>query len=74
MVKNTKYYISINKDLNHKETPQIIIIMFEDTGLTNNDIYLTYIDFKNDFGSIDHARLPSLSKTITSLIPSSNQA
>ena len=29
----------------------------EDACLTNKDLYLTYIDFKNDLGSVDHARL-----------------
>ena len=36
---------------------QTIIGALEDARLTNKDIYLTYIDFKNAFGSIDHARL-----------------
>jgi hypothetical protein len=36
---------------------QIIINALEDAKLTNQDIYLLYIDFKNAFGSIDHARL-----------------
>jgi hypothetical protein len=36
---------------------QIIISALEDTKLTNQDIYLLYIDFKNAFGSADHARL-----------------
>jgi hypothetical protein len=32
----------------------------EDAKLTNHDIYLTYIDFRNAFGFIDHARLLAL--------------
>jgi hypothetical protein len=36
---------------------QIIISALEDAKFTNQDIYLLYIDFKNAFGSIDHARL-----------------
>jgi hypothetical protein len=32
----------------------------EDAKLTNHDIYLTYIDFRNTFGFIDHARLLAL--------------
>jgi hypothetical protein len=36
---------------------QTLIAALEDAQLTNKDIYLTYIDFKNAFGSIDHARL-----------------
>ena len=36
---------------------QTIIATLEDTKLTTKDIYLTYIDFRNAFGSIDHARL-----------------
>jgi hypothetical protein len=29
----------------------------EDAKFSNQDIYLLYIDFKNAFGSIDHAKL-----------------
>ena len=36
---------------------QMLIASLEDARLTNKDIYITYIDFKNAFGSIDHARL-----------------
>jgi hypothetical protein len=36
---------------------QMLIATLEDTRLTNKDIYLTYINFKNVFRSIDHARL-----------------
>ena len=36
---------------------QTIIATLEDARLTTKDIYLTYIDFPNAFGSIDHARL-----------------
>ena len=36
---------------------QTIIATLEDARLTTKDIYLTYIDFRNAFGSIDHARL-----------------
>ena len=36
---------------------QMLIVALEDARLTNKDIYLTYIDFKNAFGFIDHARL-----------------
>ena len=36
---------------------QILIIAVEDSRFTQQDIYLLYIDFKNAFGSIDHARL-----------------
>lgn len=35
----------------------MIIGALEDAILTNKDIYLTYIDFQNAFGSIDHAGL-----------------
>src|SRR6202022_1464921 len=34
-----------------------IIATLEDARLTTKDIYLTYIDFRNAFGSIDHTRL-----------------
>jgi hypothetical protein len=36
---------------------QTLIAALEDSKLTQQDIYLFYIDFKNAFGSIDHARL-----------------
>ena len=39
---------------------QIILASLEDARLTNKHIYITYIDFKNAFGSIDHARLLAL--------------
>ena len=39
---------------------QMVIVALEDARLTNKDIYLTYIDFRNAFGSIDHARLLAL--------------
>lgn len=38
----------------------MIIATLEDIKFTNNNIYLTYIDFKNAFGSIDHARFLAL--------------
>jgi hypothetical protein len=43
---------------------QIIISALEDAKFTNQDIYLLYIDFKNAFGSIDHARLLAIMKTL----------
>jgi hypothetical protein len=36
---------------------QTLIAALEDSKLTQQDIYFLYIDFKNAFGSIDHARL-----------------
>ena len=36
---------------------QTITTALEDAKLTNQDIYIMYIDFKNAFGFIDHARL-----------------
>jgi hypothetical protein len=36
---------------------QTLIAALKDSRLTQQDIYLLYIDFKNAFGSIDHARL-----------------
>jgi hypothetical protein len=36
---------------------QTLIATLEDSRLTQQDIYLLYIDFKNAFGSINHARL-----------------
>ena len=32
----------------------------EDAKVSTKDIYLTYVDFRNAFGSIDHARLLAL--------------
>ena len=36
---------------------QLLLAALKDPKLTNQDIYILYIDFKNEFGSIDHARL-----------------
>ena len=36
---------------------KLLIAALDDVQFTNQDIYLLYIDFKNSFGSIDHARL-----------------
>jgi hypothetical protein len=36
---------------------QTLIAVLEDSRVTQQDIYLLYIDFKNAFGSIDHSRL-----------------
>jgi hypothetical protein len=44
---------------------QMIIAALEDARLTANDIYLTYIDFHNVFGSIDHARLLPLMEDLS---------
>jgi hypothetical protein len=43
---------------------QILIAALEDARLTTQDIYILYIDFKNVFGSIDHARLLTLMKDL----------
>jgi hypothetical protein len=40
----------------------MIVAILKDTRLTNKDIYLTYIDFKIAFGSIDHTRFLALMK------------
>ena len=42
----------------------MIIVALEDARLTTKDIYLTYIDFRNAFGSINHARLLALMKAL----------
>lgn len=39
---------------------QIILVAWEDNKLTNNNIYLAYIDFRIAFGSIDRVRLLAL--------------
>ena len=43
---------------------QVIIVALKDANLTNNDIYLTYIDIRDTFGFIDHARLFTLMKDL----------
>ena len=43
---------------------QILIAALEDARFTNQDIYLLYIDFKNAFGSLDHARLLAITKDL----------
>ena len=43
---------------------QLLIAALEDAEFTNQDIYLLYIDFKNAFGSIDHARLLAIMKDL----------
>ena len=41
---------------------QLLIATLEDAKYTNQDIYILYIDFKNAFGSLDHARLLAIIK------------
>ena len=43
---------------------QLLIAAFENARFTNQDIYLLYIDFKNAFGSLDHARLLAITKDL----------
>ena len=43
---------------------QLLIAALEDAQFTNQDIYLLYIDFKNAFVSIDHARLFAIMKDL----------
>ena len=43
---------------------QLLIAALEDARLTNQDIYILYIDFKNAFGSIDHAILLAIIKDL----------
>ena len=47
---------------------QTIIAVLEDAKLTTQDIYLTYIDLRNAFGSIDHARLLALMEDLGYLL------
>jgi hypothetical protein len=42
----------------------------EDARLTTNDIYLTYVDFRNAFGSIDHAKLLAIMEDLGYPLPS----
>ena len=43
---------------------QLLIAALEDARFTNQDIYLLYIDFKNAFGSLDHARLLAITNDL----------
>ena len=43
---------------------QVLIVALEDARFTKQDIYILYIDFKNAFGSIDHARLLAIMKDL----------
>jgi hypothetical protein len=43
-----------------KRQIQTIIAALEDFEFTNQDTYILYFDFKNAFGSIDHAKLLAL--------------
>jgi hypothetical protein len=43
---------------------QVLIAALEDARFTNQDIFILYIDFKNAFGSIDHARLLAIMKDL----------
>lgn len=68
MVTNTKYYIMTKKDSAHKETPldksKTIIVIPKDAKYTSQDIYITYIDFWNTFGFIDHTCLLAIMKDL----------
>src|ERR1700738_2386081 len=51
----------------HKNTTrqiQRINIALEDPKLANNNIFLTFIDFRNVFGPINHVRLLALMKDL----------
>lgn len=56
MGNNIDSYTLAKKDLDYI----VIIAALEDARFDNKDIYLTYIDFQNVFGFIDHARLLAL--------------
>ena len=43
---------------------QTLITTLEDAQFTNQDIYFLYIDFKNAFASIYHARLLAIMKEL----------
>jgi len=43
---------------------QLLIATLEDARFTNQDLHLLYIDLKNAFGSLDHARLLSIIKDL----------
>jgi hypothetical protein len=43
---------------------QVLIVVLEDTRFSKQDIYILYIDFKNVFGSIDHARFLAIMKDL----------
>ena len=60
MAKNTRYYTIVKKGSKQRETfldKSNLIAALQDARLTNQDMYILYIDFKNAFGSIDHAIL-----------------
>ena len=43
---------------------QLLIATLEDARLTNQGIYILYIDFKNAFGFIDHPKLLAIMKDL----------
>ena len=43
---------------------QLLIATLKDARFTKQDIYILYIDFKNAFGSLDHARLLAVIKDL----------
>lgn len=47
---------------------QTIIMALKDAKLTNKDIYIIYIDLKNTFRSIDHARILALMEDLRFLL------
>ena len=51
-------------EMNTSRQIQVLIAALEDARLTNQNIYILYIDFKNAFGSIDHARLLAIMKDL----------
>ena len=51
-------------DRNTSRQLQLLIAALENARFTNQNIYLLYIDFKNAFGSLDHARLLAIMKDL----------
>ena len=68
MANNIKSYMTMKKDLEQKKNTsrqlQLLIAVLKDAKLTNQDIYLLYIDSKTAFGSLDHARLLVIMKDL----------
>jgi ribonuclease HI/exonuclease III len=48
------------KDRNTERQLQLLLAILEDAKVTQEDVYLLYIDFTNAFGSVDHPRVMAI--------------
>ena len=64
MEKDTEYYIIAKRGSKQKETLLDKSNYKLQTQDSQTKIYILYIDFKNAFGSIDHARLLAIMKDL----------